>query len=65
MTAQLNLITELPLLDTLLNTGLLEILGDHHGENKDTLDSPEETPVDLLMLHPTLTSEKFNELFTA
>lgn len=54
LTAVIHLITESPLLDTLLMLGLLKTLGENLGEKKDTLDSREETLVDLLTLPLTL-----------
>lgn len=53
------LITELPLLDIPLMLGSLKTLGEKSGENPDTLDSREETPVDLLTLLHTPFSEKY------
>lgn len=53
------LTTELPLLDTPLMLGSLKTLGVKSGENPDTLDSREETPVDLLTLPHTPFSEKY------
>lgn len=59
LTVKLNLITELPLLDTTLMLGLLKTHGVAHGEKKDILDLLEETPVVLLTLPLTLKPEQF------
>jgi hypothetical protein len=57
------LTTELPLLDTPLKLGSSKTLGEKSGENLDTSDSREETPVDLLTLPHTLFSEKYEFIY--
>jgi len=56
--AKTALTTELPLLDIPVKLGSSKTHGENPGENLDTSDSREETPVDLLMLLHTLFYEE-------